>query len=85
MQVMSSGKNISSYHTSPWNKDKKKSSTCWFQAIKNDSCLDGFHPKIQGGMGDGMFSEINEPLHMGVSKNRGGPPKWMVYNGSKPY
>ena len=22
--------------------------------------------------------------HMGVSKNRGGPPKWMVYNG-KPY
>jgi len=21
---------------------------------------------------------------MGVSKNRGGPPKWMVYNG-KPY
>ena len=24
-----------------------------------------------------------EPLHMGVSKNRG-TPKWMVYNG-KPY
>ena len=23
-------------------------------------------------------------IHMGVSKNRGGPPKWMVYNG-KPY
>ena len=22
---------------------------------------------------------------MGVSKNRAGPPKWMVYNGSKPY
>ena len=25
-------------------------------------------------------------IYMGVSKNRGGfPPKWMVYNGSKPY
>ena len=23
-------------------------------------------------------------IYMGVSKNRGGPPKWMVYNG-KPY
>ena len=23
-------------------------------------------------------------LYMGVSKNRGGPPKWMVYDG-KPY
>ena len=22
---------------------------------------------------------------MDVSKNRSGPPKWMVYNGSKPY
>ncbi len=31
-----------------------------------------------------IFKKIWRMQHLGVSKNRGGPPKWMVYNG-KPY
>ena len=40
------------------------------------STSEHFSPRIS----DSRFKNA----HMGVSKNRG-TPKWMVYNGSKPY
>ena len=33
---------------------------------------------------DGLVMTLVDYIYMGVSKNRGGPPKWMVYKG-KPY
>ena len=33
---------------------------------------------------DAVPNKVSWPSKMDVSKNRGGPPKWMVYNG-KPY
>ena len=40
----------------------------------------------QRGVGDwvGFWAYWDYILYMGVSDNRGGPPKWMVYNG-RPY